>query len=272
MVPTTEGPVARHDLRDHPGRVFVVGDLHGMAHALEGLLALAGFDPGQDLLWSLGDLVDRGPDSPGCLALLDQPWFRAIRGNHEQLMLDAAKDPGTWLIWTLNGGDWARGYPWDGAALRRRIKALPWAAELHTALGRVGLVHADLDLGLRWSQFLAALEADIGQVRNIALWSRTSVSRATRGLAAPRAKDVDLVLLGHSIVDRPFQWGSLWFLDSGAVVTQDPGAALSMLQVHPELRLWTLPTAADPLAAHWWSGHRERVAAAVNAGYRPQGY
>lgn len=269
MVPTNEGPVARCDLRDHPGRVFVVGDLHGMAHALEGLLALAGFDPGQDLLWSLGDLVDRGPDSPGCLALLDQPWFRAIRGNHEQLMLDAAKDPGTWLIWTLNGGDWARGYPWDGQALRRRIKALPWAADLQTALGRIGLVHADLDLGLRWPQFLAALETDIGQARDIALWSRTSVSRATRGLAGPRVKDVDLVLLGHSIVDRPFQWGSLWFLDSGAVVSQDPSAALSMLEVHPELRLWTLSTAHDPLADFWWSEQRERVAAAVNAGYRP---
>jgi serine/threonine protein phosphatase 1 len=264
-------PVERIDLTSHPGRVFAVGDLHGMAHAFDRLLELAGFDPTRDLVWSLGDLVDRGPFSARCLDLLDEPWFRAIRGNHEQLMLDAAEDPGTWLIWTLNGGDWAPGYPWDGRALRRRLKALPWAAELHTALGRIGLVHADLDLGLRWPQFLGAIEADLGHAREIALWSRASVSRATRGLAGPRVKDLDLVLLGHSIVERPFQWGSLWFLDSGAVVSQDPSAALSMLQVHPETRLWTLPTAGDPVATHWWSGQRERVAAAVNAGYRPHG-
>jgi serine/threonine protein phosphatase 1 len=242
-----------------------------MAHALERLLALADFDPGRDLLWSLGDLVDRGPYSPDCLALLEEPWFHAIRGNHEQLMLDAALDSSTWLIWTLNGGDWAPGYPWDAPALRRRLAALPWAAELQTAVGRIGLVHADLDLGLRWPQFLAALEADLGQARDIALWSRTSISRASRGLAGPRVKDLDLVLLGHSIVERPFQWGSLWFLDSGAVVSQDPGAALSMLQVHPELRLWSLPTAADPDATHWWAGQRKRVAAAMDAGYQPPG-
>jgi serine/threonine protein phosphatase 1 len=262
---TPDAPVARLDLREHPGRCFVVGDLHGMAHALEGLLELASFEPDRDLVWSLGDLVDRGPFSPQCLALLDQPWFNAIRGNHEQLMLDAAEDPGAWLMWTLNGGDWAKGYPWDAPALRQRLAALPWAAELHTAIGRVGLVHADLDLGLGWPQFLEAIETDRGQARDIALWSRTSVSRATRGLPGPRVRDLDLVLLGHSIVERPFQWGSLWFLDSGAVVSQDPSAALSMLEIHPELRLWTFPTAYDPIAARWWSGQPERVAAAVDA-------
>jgi serine/threonine protein phosphatase 1 len=269
MDPSREVPVARLDLRDHAGRCFVVGDLHGMAHALERLLDLAGFDAERDLVWSLGDLVDRGPFSPQCLALLDEPWFRAIRGNHEQLMLDAAADPGTWLIWILNGGDWSPSYPWDGPALRRKLAALPWAAELHTAQGRVGLVHADLDLGLPWHQFLEAIEGDLGQARGIALWSRTSVSRATRGLPGPTLQGVDLVLLGHSIVDRACQWGSLWFLDSGAVVSQDPTAALSMLEVHPERRLWTVPTAFDPVVEHWWSGRRERVAAAVNGGDGP---
>ena len=271
MPSSTPSPVARLDLRAHPGRCFVVGDLHGMAHALERLLEQAGFDPSRDLLWSLGDLVDRGPYSPQCLVLLDEPWFRAIRGNHEQLMLDAAVDPGIWLIWVLNGGDWAHGYPWDAPALRGKLAALPWAAELRTATGRMGLVHADLELGRPWTRFLDDLENDRQQARNVALWSRTSISRATRGLAGPRVQDLDLALLGHSIVDAPFQWGNLWFLDAGAVVSQDPSAALSMLQVHPEIRLWTLPTAADPAAAHWWSGQRARVAAAMNAGYRPPG-
>lgn len=269
MDQTQDLPVVRLDLRGHPGRCFVLGDVHGMAHALDRLLALAGFDPELDLVWSLGDLVDRGPFSPQCLALLDQPWFKAIRGNHEQLMLDAAEDPNTWLVWTLNGGEWAKGYPWDAPALRHKLAALPWAAELRTALGPIGLVHADLDLRLRWPQFLEAIEDDLGQARNIALWSRTSVSRASRGLPGPRVEDLDLVLLGHSIVERPFQWGSLWFLDSGAVLSQDPSAAISMLEVHPERRLWTLPTAFDPLTQEWWSGHRERVAAVVDAGYQP---
>jgi serine/threonine protein phosphatase 1 len=236
-----------------------------MAHALEALLTLAGFDPARDLLWSLGDLVDRGPFSPRCLELLDEPWFRAVRGNHEQLMLDAADDPDVWLMWTLNGGDWAIDYPWEDPGVRAKLAALPWAADLQTAQGRIGLVHADLDVRLQWPRFLDALVSDRGHAREIALWSRTSFGRAARGLAGPRVKSLDLGLVGHSIVDRAYQWGGIWFLDSGAVVTSDPSAALSMLEVHPELHLWTLPTAFDPSAAEWWSGQRKRIGAALTA-------
>ncbi|MBK8993858.1 MAG: metallophosphoesterase [Gammaproteobacteria bacterium] len=69
------------------GRDFVVGDLHGYLGALQDALARAGFDPGCDRLFSTGDLIDRGPDSPGCAALLGEPWFYAVRGNHEDMLL-----------------------------------------------------------------------------------------------------------------------------------------------------------------------------------------
>ena len=226
--------VERIDLTAHPGRVFAVGDLHGMAHTFEQLLDLAGFDPERDLVWSLGDLVDRGPFSSRCLDLLDEPWFRAIRGNHEQLMLDAAADPSAWLQWMVNGGDWALGYPWDDASERARLLALPWAAELRTAVGRVGLVHADVDRRYDWAAFLDAIEEGIGPVRQTALWSRRSATRALAGVPRSGIRGVDLVLVGHSIVETCFKWGNMWFLDSGAVVSHSPSAALSMLEIHPE--------------------------------------
>jgi serine/threonine protein phosphatase 1 len=255
--------VERIDLVSHPGRVFAVGDLHGMAHALERLLIVAGFDPQRDLVWSLGDLVDRGPFSARCLGLLEEPWFRAIRGNHEQLMLDAATDRGTWLQWTVNGGDWALGFPWDAPDLRARLGALPWAAELLTAVGRIGLVHADVDRTCDWPELLEALEAGTGLARQTALWSRASANQALRGMPGRRVRGVDLVLVGHSIVESSFRWGNLWFLDSGAVVSDNPSAALSMLEIHPQLKLWTLPTARDPIAARWWSQQMDRVSEAV---------
>jgi serine/threonine protein phosphatase 1 len=260
---TTERAVEHMDLNDHPGRVFVVGDLHGMAHALEQLLAIAGFDPGRDLVWSLGDLVDRGPFSPRCLDLLDEPWFRAIRGNHEQLLLDAVDDYESWMNWTLNGGDWALGYPWDREDLRRRLDALPYAADLKTRAGHIGLVHADLDPSCDWPEFLDALTQDAGLARQIALWSRTSANQAARGLPGRWVNGADLVLVGHSIVETAFQWGNLWFLDTGAVATDDPTSALSMLEIHPELKLWSLPTVGDPITSLWWSRHMERVTAAM---------
>ncbi len=258
-----ERPVERADLTGHPGRVFVVGDLHGMAHALEQLLAIAGFDPEADLVWSLGDLVDRGPFSPRCLELLDEPWFRAIRGNHEQLLLDAVDDHQGWLNWTLNGGDWAQGYPWYRQDLCRRLDALPYAADLETRAGHIGLVHADVDRVHDWPEFLDALTRNADFARQTALWSRSSATQAMRGLPGRRVEGVDLVLVGHSIVETAFQHGNIWFLDTGAVATSDPSAALSMLEIHPELKLWSLPTAGDPIASLWWSHHMERVTDAM---------
>jgi serine/threonine protein phosphatase 1 len=261
--PSTVLSVARIDLTAHPGRVFAVGDLHGMAHAFERLLDLAGFDPARDLVWSLGDLVDRGPFSARCLDLLEEPWFRAIRGNHEQLMLDALGDRGTWLQWTVNGGDWALGFPWDDPRVRAPLEALPWAADLVTAAGHIGLIHADVDRTCDWPELLEALETGAGLARQVALWSRGSANQAQRGMPGRHIGGVDLVLVGHCIVERCFQWGNMWFLDSGAVVSDDPSAALSMLEIHPRLKLWSLPTARDPSASLWWSRQMERVSAAV---------
>jgi serine/threonine protein phosphatase 1 len=251
------------DLSAHPGRVFVVGDLHGMVHALERLLDSAGFDPQQDLVWSLGDLIDRGPFSSQCLDLLQQPWFRAIRGNHEQLMLDAIVDDETWLQWIVNGGDWALDYPWNDPAVRGRVEALPWAADLVTGVGRIGLIHADVDRMSDWPQLLEALEQGRGVVRQTALWSRGSANQAWRGLPGRQIAGVELVLVGHTIMDHAFQWGNMWFLDSGAVISDDPSAALSMLEIHPAVKLWSVPTTQDPAAAYWWSQQLDRLAAVM---------
>lgn len=68
--------------------IFVVGDLHGCYTLLMSELEKASFDPERDLLISVGDLVDRGAENVECLELITMPWFRAVRGNHEQMMID----------------------------------------------------------------------------------------------------------------------------------------------------------------------------------------
>lgn len=70
------------------GKDYVVGDLHGCFDLLEQLLAHVCFDTNTDRLFSVGDLIDRGPDSLRCLRLLTEPWFYAVQGNHELMMLD----------------------------------------------------------------------------------------------------------------------------------------------------------------------------------------
>src|SRR5579859_4945748 len=68
-------------------RTVIVGDVHGCTGELEELLEQVRFVRGTDRLVSVGDLVVRGPDSRGVLALVRELGGRATRGNHEAKLL-----------------------------------------------------------------------------------------------------------------------------------------------------------------------------------------
>ena len=54
--------------RNALGRDFAVGDVHGCFTRLQQGLDQLGFDPTRDRLFSVGDLVDRGPECESVLA------------------------------------------------------------------------------------------------------------------------------------------------------------------------------------------------------------
>ena len=70
------------------GRDFLVGDLHGHRGLFESELDDLGFDPACDRVFSVGDLIDRGPESLATLRLIEEPWFHAVLGNHELMLLE----------------------------------------------------------------------------------------------------------------------------------------------------------------------------------------
>ena len=78
--------IARHEANTH-GRDFIVGDLHGCVGYLDTLMRHVGFDTSTDRLFSVGDLADRGPDSPAALELLKQSWFHPVMGNHDAMLM-----------------------------------------------------------------------------------------------------------------------------------------------------------------------------------------
>ena len=69
------------------GRDLIVGDVHGCFTKLRASLDAVGFNLERDRLFSVGDLVDRGPESDRALEWLAQPWFHAISGNHEDMAI-----------------------------------------------------------------------------------------------------------------------------------------------------------------------------------------
>ncbi|MDA8414534.1 MAG: metallophosphoesterase family protein [Desulfobacteraceae bacterium] len=92
-----------------PPRTFVIGDIHGCAATLRQLVdALLLPAPG-DRIYLLGDLIDRGPDSKGVLDFIFELRERglsvsSIRGNHEEMCLQAGDDHQFLELWAANGG------------------------------------------------------------------------------------------------------------------------------------------------------------------------
>jgi serine/threonine protein phosphatase 1 len=75
-----------------PPRTIAIGDIHGCSLALEAVLAAIGPRP-QDVIVTLGDYVNRGPDSRGVIdrliALAGRCTLVPLLGNHDQTFLAA---------------------------------------------------------------------------------------------------------------------------------------------------------------------------------------
>jgi len=117
----TTPPERRHGRDDSPldAPVVAIGDVHGCATLLEEVLQPY-LHTGAELI-VLGDMIDRSPEPGGdqrvierIRQLQDEPGrfglsaVTALRGNHEQMLLDALDEPepaGATGLWRCNGGD-----------------------------------------------------------------------------------------------------------------------------------------------------------------------
>lgn len=230
--------------RNTQGRDFAVGDLHGMFSHLESALETLDFDPEHDRLLSVGDLIDRGPQSHRALEFLEHPWFHAVQGNHERLLLDSEADPDMACTWVaLNGGEWWRelSKPLQ-EQFRRRLRKLPWLMEVDTDMGQVGIVHADIPLELSWGEFVERMASD-ERLRDYAVWSRKRINIADSDGEIPPVEGIDLVIMGHTPLQQAVQSANIYYLDTGAAYTdQLTEAKLSILQIQPERILMEFPT------------------------------
>ena len=242
------GPlVARFD-RNPLGRDLIVGDVHGCFTKLKASLDAVGFNLERDRLFSVGDLVDRGPESDRALEWLAQPWFHAISGNHEDM---AIRWPLGFMFagrYVSNGGAWnvsnPPGVQQDFAAA---FAALPVAIELQTEGGLVGIVHADVP-GSSWPMFVEALEnpalSNSARERMIdqAQWSRDRIDKLFRDDVV----GVRAVVVGHTPVERFTSLGNVHYIDTAA---WEGGNA--HLALFPLLDAHTLRPAEPPSALRW---------------------
>lgn len=205
--------------RNTDGRDLIVGDIHGFFTKLQVALDVVGFSPRDgDRLFSVGDLVDRGPESALSLEWLDQPWFHAVAGNHEDSAIrwpNGNMDPANYAA---NGGAWNIGNtPPERLLFSDAFATLPVAMELETIGGLVGIVHADCPLP-SWLDFVAALESpktsnrERDRLVSMAQWSRDRiVSGFMGGVFGVRA-----VVVGHTTLPKVTILGNVIHIDTGA--------------------------------------------------------
>jgi serine/threonine protein phosphatase 1 len=89
------------------GRLIAIGDIHGCRNALDALLE--GICPtSEDTIVTLGDYIDRGPDSCGVIERLcrlsEETHLVPLIGNHEQMMLDVLHGDAPYQSWFPHGG------------------------------------------------------------------------------------------------------------------------------------------------------------------------
>jgi hypothetical protein len=176
------------------GPLDVVGDVHGELQALRALLAHLGYDEdgghpdGRHLVF-VGDLCDRGPDSPGVIALVrrlvEAGRARVVLGNHElNLLRGDRKDGNDWFWSEFNARD-AKYEPRVHLPPAQREGVIAFLRRLPLALARADLrvVHAAWDLGAVAQ--LRAADPALSRVEHFRRWDADAEALiAARGIGA----------------------------------------------------------------------------------------
>jgi hypothetical protein len=157
------------------GPLDIVGDVHGEHDALRALIAALGYDeagnhPQGRRLVFVGDLCDRGPDSPGVVrrvrALVRAGRAQAVLGNHELNLLRGERKQGSDWFWNEGAHRDARFTPYAVLGSdAERAELLAFFEELPLTLERADLRVAHAAWHAASAKHLAALQARDGKAK-----------------------------------------------------------------------------------------------------------
>ena len=214
------------------GRDLVVGDIHGHFSRLVLALDKIGFNIETDRLFSVGDLVDRGPESHLVLDWLQKPWFHAVQGNHEAMAVNwvDTRHYQDFRLYEKNGGLWnINNTEEDQKKYAEAFAQLPLAIEVATSDGLVGIAHAEptdnWDL-LRIDLLNPWLDGYTSQrLQDKLQWERRRIYQGDKiGVVGVKA-----AVVGHTPLTKPVQLGNVYYIDTGA--WSDAGKGFTFIDI-----------------------------------------
>lgn len=210
------------------GRDFVVGDLHGCIDLLYILLEHVEFDPLNDRVFSVGDLIDRGPNSLEALELLKKDWFFSVMGNHEYFLLrhiinlkQSEPYDDLWLKEIKNNSlNWKKFCDeW-----RPILSNLPLVIMVGQDKKQFNVIHAEIyddkkiltDSMIKKWNFFNPKKAYFRIIEGRSIYREYGRKGTVKRLHHPTKMSV--TYCGHSIVPYPIRIGKMIYIDTGAFI------------------------------------------------------
>ncbi len=207
------------------GPVDIVGDIHGEIEALRALLATLGYrtdgsHPEGRRLVFLGDLTDRGPDSPGVVRevqrLVEAARAQCVLGNHDlNLLLGDRKHENLWYFGEESSLD-RSGVPTPAiladAEVSRQIadffRTLPLVLERPDLRIVHACWHGSMIDAVRGASDAVAVYRQFEREINAAHRQRADLDSIDRGLDQQNKNPVKVLTSGlERRTDRPFESG-----------------------------------------------------------------
>lgn len=209
---------------------YVLGDIHGRFDLVYQSLKEVGFNENKDRLFCVGDLIDRGPYSNHVVEFLSRPYVHAVRGNHEDMLLEFyeaypnASDGEFFQAGYRNGMTWfLKESVSERGKILEALSRLPLVIEIENHRGLVGLVHAEVPANMSWPDFKEQINQGNSHVIETALWGRKRLTHEIQ----EDIEGLGRLYVGHTVQERVKKLGNVVAIDTGAVFNQH----LSMVNI-----------------------------------------
>jgi serine/threonine protein phosphatase 1 len=209
---------------------FVIGDIHGHCRALLKVLEKSGFDADKDLLISLGDVVDLGPDPVGVINTLQGiSHLVHVLGNHDNWCINWMKHGNVETVWRIQGGqETINAYKTHEETIPSHLNFLEQARPFYLDEEKRLFVHGGFD----WNIPIEKQKDN----KQMLLWDRSLAQMAFNfEMTGKKIEPYANIFLGHTPTrlfgsTEPIHQSNIWLMDTGC----GRGGKLTMMDVESE--------------------------------------